>query len=63
MVKSQQNWAFSMIRFQVERGIGVSYEGTLSLPKPLERGPAGRASRSGLRVLFRAPMGNRLITL
>lgn len=35
----------------------------MSLPNPLERGPGGgRASRSGLRALFRDPMGNGLIT-
>lgn len=52
-----------MAKFEIERGIELTMKEPMSLPNPLERGlGGGRASRSGLRALFRDPMGNGLIT-
>lgn len=63
VAKLQQNRGFGMAKFEIERGIELTTKEPMSFPNPLERGPGGgRASRSGLRALFRDPMGNGLIT-
>lgn len=62
VVQFQQNRRSAVAKFEIERGIELTIKEPMSLPNPLERGPGGgRGSRSGLRTLFRDPMGNGLI--